>query len=375
MKNILVPASVLAGTIIGAGVFSLPFVFKEVGLTTGFFYLALFSVIYFIVYLLYADLIVRTPGDHRFVGFSRIYLGKMGFFFSLFIGLLELFFTLTVYLILAPSFSGLFVGNNLIYHLFVFWAVGSVIILLNVRKMAASEFLMVFAIVAIMALIFIFGINGFIKSDIDFNRLDLSKFLAVGPILFALSGTLAIPELINYFRNAQVPVSLVKKSAALGALIPFVVYGLFVMGVLGLSGTVSGDAVSGLIGAVPGFLLGLVGLLGILSLLSSYIVVGLNARHVLEYDIKLPKIISILAVLLLPLTLYFSGFQNFVGTISFVGAVFLPLEIIFIVFMWLRAEKKSEMPPILVGKYIRFFIPPILVVFFMVLIYGIITLH
>lgn len=367
MKNILVPASILAGTIIGAGVFSLPFVFKEVGLATGFFYLILFSVVYFIVYILYADLVVRTPGDHRFVGYSRIYLGKTGFFFSLFIGLLELFFTLTIYLILAPSFSGLFAGNGSIYHLFAFWAVGSAIILFNVKKMAIAEFLMVFGIIAIMALVFIFGIGGFIKSGIDFGDLDLSKFLAVGPILFALSGVLAIPEFVSYFRNAQVPISLVKKSAAFGALIPFLAYGLFIIGVLGLSGTISEDAVSGLVGMVPGFLLGFIGLLGIFSLLSSYIVIGLNARHILEYDIKLPKVFSILVIFVLPLALYFSGFQNFIGAVSFVGTVFLPLEIIFVVFMWLRAEKKSETPPILTGKYIRIFIPPILAIFFAVL--------
>ncbi len=110
-KNIFLPASILAGTIIGAGMFSLPFIFKEIGLAAGIFYLAFFTLIFIGLYFIFADLILRTPGNHRYIGYAKIYLGNWGFFSSLFVGLIQLFLVLTIYLVLSGSYSNLVFGN------------------------------------------------------------------------------------------------------------------------------------------------------------------------------------------------------------------------------------------------------------------------
>ncbi len=372
IKTILQPASILAGMIIGAGVFSLPFVFVQAGLSTGFFYLGFFGLIYILLYFLYADVIVRTPGDHRFVGYSKIYLGPIGFWSSLFIGLVQLILVLTVYLILAPSFSRLLISADLTYHFLFFWIIGSVTIFSNSKRLAFLEFLIVIGIAAIMALIFIFGLKGFLTSPISFGLLDISKFLAVGPILFALSGALAIPEMVNYFREAKIPLSFMKRALALGGAIPMIAYGAFVVGVIGLSGSVTEDAVSGLVGSVPQFFLILVGVLGFLALLSSYIIVGDNVRRIIEYDLHLPAWVGGAAAILLPPMLYIAGLQNFIGAVSFIGLFFLPLEAIFIIAIWLRADKISELPSVFVGRFTRACIPAMLLVFFISLFYAII---
>src|SRR3989344_6228056 len=172
-KPILLPASILAGTVIGAGIFSLPFVFKNVGLATGLFYLFFFAVFYLAVYLISADLIRKTPGEHRLVGYAKIYFGRTGFGAALFIGLIQLFFVLTIYLILAPSFSQLFIADNFIYHFWAFWILGSAAILLNVRKIALLEFLMVAGILAIIFLIFGSGLKDFLTMFPDWGKLDI----------------------------------------------------------------------------------------------------------------------------------------------------------------------------------------------------------
>jgi len=372
MKNIIVPASMLAGTIIGAGVFSLPFVFVNTGLLTSFFYLAVFSSVFICIYFLYADVIVRTSEEHRFVGYSRLYLGKSGFWASLFIGLFQLFFVLAIYLILAPSFFELIFYDNTILYLIIFWLMGSVAIIFNIKRVAILEFLMTFGILAVMAFILAFGIAGFVNSPIEWGNIDVSKFLAVGPILFALSGTLAVPELISYFRESNIPISFVKKSLTVGAIIPAVAYGAFVVGILGLSKFVSEDAVSGLVGGVPAYFLVLIGILGFLSLISSYIIIGVNAKKILQYDLYLPKWLSAMLVIFVPIALYFLGFRDFIKSVSFVGSVFLPLESIFIIFMWINANKKSANPSIFVGRFLKMAIPVLLLVFFISLIYAII---
>ena len=372
MKNILVPASILAGTIIGAGVFSLPFVFKEVGLATGFFYLAFFCFIYIFIYFLYADIAVRTPGEHRFIGYAEIYFGRIGFWAAIFIALLQLFVVLVIYLILAPSFFKLLLSGSETFYLAVFWLICSVVIMLDIKRAAIFESLIVSGVVIIIAVIFFLGLGGFLSSDIPWGGIDISKFLAVGPILFALAGILTVPEVISYFREANIPISFARKSLVIGAVVPVIAYGAFVLGIIGLSESVSVDAISGLAGNIPAPYLVLLGVLGSLSLMGSYVLVGIIIRKMLNFDLHLSKLLSMVLTIVLPISFYFIGLRDFISSISFVGGIFLPIEIIFIIFMWLQMDKKSEMPPTLAGKYTKLLISPILVVFSVILIYEII---
>src|SRR3990170_1628515 len=103
IKQFLLPFGLLAGTIIGAGVFSLPYLFKFSGFALGFFYLALASFAYVVLYRMYADIIRETPGDHRFVGFARIYLGRYASWLAFLIAVVEGVLVLTIYLILSQS--------------------------------------------------------------------------------------------------------------------------------------------------------------------------------------------------------------------------------------------------------------------------------
>lgn len=338
--RVLLPASLLAGTIIGAGMFALPFVFQSAGLLTGFIYLFLFAAIFILIYFLYADLISKTAGEeHRFLGYCRLHLGKGGFWAAFLIGLIEWFFVLTIYLILAPSFSKLFIGGDYFYHLLVFWLLGSIAILFKVKRVAFLETLIVGGMAILIILIFGKGIGGF-SLPIGWGKIDLTGiFTVAGPIFFALSGALAIPETVSYFRQTRIPFSYLRKALVLGGVLPAVAYGMFVVGILGLSKNVSQDAVSGLIGQVPPVFLGLIGILGILSLFSSYIVVGLNERRMLQLDLGIPAGISGFLVVCVPLIIYLLGFQDFLSLVSFMGIIFLPLEVILILLMWLKAHK------------------------------------
>ena len=99
-KSFLLPTGLLAGTIIGAGIFALPYVFAKAGLVAGFFYLALGGIAYTVVHLMYADVIMRTRSAHRFPGYAGLYLGRFGFILAVLIGVLEMILVMTIYLIL-----------------------------------------------------------------------------------------------------------------------------------------------------------------------------------------------------------------------------------------------------------------------------------
>ena len=67
-KNFILPAGLLAETIIGAGMFALPYVFQKSGIGLGLFYLFFFGLVSILIHLMYADIILRTSENHRFAG-------------------------------------------------------------------------------------------------------------------------------------------------------------------------------------------------------------------------------------------------------------------------------------------------------------------
>jgi len=381
-RTVVLPTSLLVGTIIGAGVFALPFVFEQAGILTGLFYLIIFGLVFTLIHLMYAEVILKTEpppaagreqgeGNHRFPGYARIYLGNAGFLISVLTTIVGMFFILTVYLILSVSFINLIrpagLGISDASNLLIFWLFGSAAIFLGIRRIAFSEFLITGSIVAIILIIFGYGLNHFDRtiSAQFFNSKNL--FLPYGVILFSLAGRVAIPAIINYFQKIGQPLVRIKKPIILGTLLPSLVYLLFIFGILSLSGIVSEDAVSGLVGRLPNLILILIGVFGLISLWSSYIVIGLDVKAALNLDLKLPKILAGLTVIILPLFLYFCGLQNFLVLVGLIGGIFIALEGIFIVLMW-RNVRKIKPQRVLLKKLN----PLLLYVLIMVFIGGII---
>jgi amino acid permease len=346
-NQFLFPASILTTTIIGAGMFALPYLFNKAGIVASLFYLFFFGVVIVLIHLMYADIIVRTPENRRFSGYARIYFGELGHCLSVFMTIFGALLSLTIYLILSVSFVNLIVpvasGAPAIYPVLIFWLLGSSAIFFNVNRLAMSEFLVFIGMAAIIFTIFGFGLaNGGWGKMLSLPLIDFSNiFIPFGAVLFSMYGRSAIPTLLGYFRNnSQLSLS-GKWPIVIGSIAPAVVYLIFVFGIIGLSGSVSEDAVSGLVGNLPGIVLCVVGILGIISLWSTYIVIGRDIKKSLEHDFGAPLFLSGAAVVAVPILFYIFGFQNFLQLVEFTGAVIIGLEGIFIVLMWLKASKRA----------------------------------
>ena len=344
-SQIIFPASLLATTIIGAGMFALPFLFNKAGIGTGIFYLIFFGVVLALIHLMYADIIVRTPENRRFPGYARIYLGKFGYWSSIFMAIFGALLALTIYLILSPSFIKLIlpaVPN--IYAIFIFWIFGTLAIFFSINELVISGFLIFLGIVVIIFTIFGFGlVNGLDKITAVplFNFSNI--FLPFGAVLFSMYGRSAIPTLLGYFRNnGQSPVKS-KWPIIIGSITPAIIYVIFVFGILGLSDDISEDAVSGLVGNLPIVILWILGILGTISLWSTYIVIGRDIKKSLEHDFNFPLVLSGAVVLFIPILLYIVGFQSFLKLVEFSGAIIIGLEGIYIILMWLRASRGADL--------------------------------
>ena len=172
------PTGLLAGTIIGAGVFALPYIFNAVGLSAGIFYLILGAAAYSAIHLMYADLVVETGNNRRFVGLAELYLGKGASMLGLLMAVVQMVFVMTIYLALSVSFLNLVFGDDFtIYKIAAFWVFGSLAIFLRAKRLAFLETLISWGMIAIIAIIFVVGLNrteALSGAALDFN---LSYFL------------------------------------------------------------------------------------------------------------------------------------------------------------------------------------------------------
>jgi amino acid permease len=338
-KELILPAGLLTSLIVGAGIFALPFVFKEAGILIGLFYLVVFTAVFVSVHRMYAEVIANTPGRHRFLGYAEIYLGKKGFIAGIFTTEIGYLLVLTAYLALVTSFMKLafpFLPASL--PVLIFWLAGSVAILLSLGRLASFEFVVTAAIGLIVLYLFYAGItlgSGSISPFVNFSR----SFLPYGVVLFALAGRAGISTLYDYFKKNNLSPNWMRRSINLGTVAPAIIYILFVLSVIRLSGgTVTPDALSGLTELSP-VVLFLAGLLGIFTLWTSYFFLGLEVRDILRYDLKFSHRLALLTVVFAPLLLYMAGLSNFIMLIGAIGGVFLAIESTMVVLMYSRLKK------------------------------------
>lgn len=337
-KEVIVPAVLMSALTIGAGMFSLPYVFSAVGILIGSIYLAAFAAVLSVLHLMYAEVLNRTAGEHRFVGYARIHLGKAGFLLSLLTTLIGLILVLLIYLVLSVNFfKAIFplADTNTVF--LAFSVIYTLTIILGIKRIASLEVLISLLKVLIIVGVFLMGVSGFRAGNFPINL--SAALIPYGAILFALSGRSAISSIRQYLRENNLSIKRFKLSLVLGTVIPAILYALFVVGVLGISGNeVAPDAITGIAQASPfaGFI---IAILGMISLWTAYVFLGLEAENIFMKDIKLPTFWSGIIVAVAPVIMYFAGLQNFLTIIGISGGILLALESIMVILMWYKVAK------------------------------------
>lgn len=342
-KGTLFGVALLAGTIIGAGIFSLPYVFSRLGLLYGFFYLLVFTLVYLVIHLMYAGVAEKHPGHHQFFYFASKYLPRALSEVASFAILGGLLFVLTIYLILAPTFVDLAFGYSGIGAMSAFWFLGSLFMFARLEWLGWAEFLGALAVVGIVAVVLIAGGMRPIATPLVQHISWPLFFLPFGPLLFSLSGRPAISKVIEEFHRAhrEGKTLSLAKIICWGTAIPGIIYLLFVVGILRLNPDVSPEALNSLNFLSPA-LLSLLGVMGLVALWTSYFMIGINVKDILRFDVKWSPFGAGVLAVAAPLLLYFAGFKDFLGTVSFTGGIFLALEGIFVIAMWRRAFPESK---------------------------------
>lgn len=344
-RNFWYALATLVGTVVGAGVFGLPYVFSRAGFSIGLVFLLIFGVVAILVHLMYGEVVLRTQGKHRFVGFVATYFGRNWRRVSTPLVMLELYGSLLAYIILGGKFTRILFGrgdmSEAIFSL-SFFAVGSLLIFFGIRSVSLSEFVMSFFLVGIIALLFILGIP---HLDLkDFQGIDEKNiFLPYGVILFALAGGAAIPELPDILRGNK---RALKRVIIYGTLIPVLLYVVFVTSVIGISGEgVSEEAIEGLVPHLGNAAVFLGALFGLFAVFTSFLVLGINLRDTFLYDYKKPRFVAWLLALVPPMVLFMAGVNQFIGVIGFVGAIAGGITGIFIILLHMKVQREGTRSP------------------------------
>lgn len=345
-KNFFFALSTLIGMIIGVGIFGIPYCFAQAGFLTGIFYLIFLTGVVLLIHLFYGEVILRTQQECRLVGCGQIYLGVPGKRLTTAIVIFQFYGAMLAYIIAGGHFLNIifnrFLGGTDFSWALIFFIFGALAILLGLRAVALSEFLMTVLLLAIAAFFILRGAP--LINFENFKTLNLMKFfLPYGVVFFSLTGGAAVPEIRQILKGHE---QQLKKVIIFGTLIPAVIYFFFALTVVGIGGqATSKDAISGLIPYLGQNIVVLGAIFGFLAVITSFLVLGLNMRKVFQLDYKLKKIWAWLLACFVPLAAYLVGFKDFIVVIGLIGAVAGGLEGITTILIYVKAKKMGDRQP------------------------------
>jgi len=343
LKAFIYSLSTLSGTIIGVGLFSLPYIASKVGIWVMLGYFLILGSLAILIHLFFGELSLKTPDYKRLPGFAKIYLGSWGEKVAIFSAILGLSGIILAYLIIGGDFlkellSPIFGGGTFFYTL-LYFSIGALLIYFGLKAVAKVEF---WGLVLFFVIIFFIFLKSFshIKLANLFPAPDFRFFfLPYGPILFSLWGAPLIPEAEEILGENK---KLFKKIIILSILIPILVYILFTLLILGITGgETSESALIGLRNFLGNDVVSVALFFGILTTFTSFIALGLTLKNVFHYDLKMKKTLSWLITCFPPLILFLIGIKNFIPIISFVGAVMLGFDGILILLMYRKIKPKN----------------------------------
>lgn len=334
--------AVFLGTVIGVGIFSLPFVAMKAGFLVASAYLLAMAFVSYKIHNYYLETALATKGSHRLPGYAEKYLGANWKLSSFLITAASFISALLAYLIvggqfLFSAFSRHFGGSYASYF-FIFFFFGAFLIFKEIKMISKMELAMLAIIISILIFIFIVALPSISVSNLSsFDSGYL--FFPYGAIMFSLWGASIIPELKEMgFRKG-----LLKKTILWGVIISAFAYFVFILAVLGVSGKgTSAEAISGLKIFLGSGIVEISSIFGFLCCFTSYITIGLTLKKSLEYDFKVPGFFSWLLAVLSPLALYFLGAREFINIIGFAGTITIGLEALLIILIY-RACFKAKL--------------------------------
>lgn len=327
--------AVFAGTIIGVGIFGLPYLAQQTGFLIIFVYFVVIAFLAIIIHYMLGEVSRDTGRIARVPGYAEEYLGSWAKKLAFIISSLGLTGALLAYLIIGGEFLFLlfspWIGGTVLIYVLVYFILGAFLIYRGTGAIACFQMIIQAVFLVILVFFFIKGVPHFDLQNI--LKINPGKtMLPYGAIIFSLWGVALVPEIKEMVERKR---KRLLQVISWGTIIAAFCYLFFIFTILSVSGSnTTPDAILGFGQKVghwviyPGFLFGLI------TTFTSFITLGLTLKKIFNYDLKLSENFAWTLTCFLPLTLYLLGLKNFINVIGLTGAIFLGLEGIMVVYIY-----------------------------------------
>jgi tyrosine-specific transport protein len=307
--------------------------------------------------LMIGETSLRTKKSHQLVGYASKYLGHRWKKVRVILLSLGWYGAMIAYIIKVGEFLSALIEPLInispIYFSIIFALIGSYFVYKGISIIKKSEFWMVLLTLIIITIIGIFSIPNIQLTNL--NGFHISNFwLPFGVVLFAFGGAGAIPVMKEELKKNK---NLMKHAIFIGTIISALIYLLFPLLIVGVTGTNTTDgAIIGLGNALGYKMLLLGGFFGILTMSTSFLAIGLAIKEIFKFDYKKNNTTSALIACTIPfitaLIIILLKIDNaFYKVIDVTGAFLYPLTSILLVIMFWKAKNRGEREPEYSIKY------------------------
>ncbi len=343
--KVLYGISILAGTIIGAGLFSLPYITSVVGIHVMIGYLIFLGAVSFLVHYFLGEISLRTPDFLRLPGFARYHLGKKAQKVAYISGILGMLGAILAYLILGGEFlSALLspqIGGDTVHYTTIYFIISSAFIYSGIRAISKMELCGIALFFLLLVFTFIYGFQEISMGNLLVRKEQFDLFLPYGALLFALWGGALVPEieeLLSLGKERKKLRTIIPAGMLFSVLISF----FFIIVILGMAGEgTTREALVGLENYLGQEVAALMLLFGLLVVFTSIITIGLTVKKILWYDLNIPRDASWAITCFIPFILFLAGIKDFIGVIGVVGAVMIAVDAILILLMYEKIKPKT----------------------------------
>jgi len=309
----------IVGTVIGLGIFAIPFAAKNAGVTPTVALIIFVAVMSVLVSILYAEIVIFDKREECIISYARRYLGQWAGKAETCSALFGYTGSILAYVLAIAVFTKALIPHDGIY----FWPIvlfytaisGLVLLLKKTKNLGNLEIVLA----GIMCLAFVL-VSWESVSQWKPLKEDWSEVVVpYGVVWFSMTGGSAIPITVRILgRRGKKVFNAIFFAYVLIALVTI----LFFVAALKTGGVKIGPDPFITMGEKMGNWVFYVGtLIGVLAVTTSHWTLATHFKNVLNEDLKFSPITSWLLVVFLPLILILIGISNFVSVIGLVGLV------------------------------------------------------
>lgn len=330
MNKIITANFILISTVIGIGIFALPYTFLQSGLWFIFwlfFWIFGFSFLYY----LYANLLSQAEQVENFPGILAEFLHQKARIFGWFLDLISYGIVLLIYFLVAGEFLSLifpefsFQQARLIFALVSFFI--GILALLKFAKLESILSILMIVFTIILSFYFLF-----LKESVNINFSNNPLF-AYGSIIFAYAGLSIVPILYDLLKSKKKIFQVSLLSYSIIALL----YLFFSFSVVNFFGNTINDlSLRSFVEVLPENFLILLIILVLINILTTAASMIFYLKRGLENEFYLKNWQANLFLLVWVIFLAFLPKFNFISLVNLVGEVFLGLEFLLLVIIAYR---------------------------------------